>query len=459
MHEAMMTRSTGILVRWLIATWLCMASALHTGTASAQIKGLELPELQTWQLDNGMKVAFLRSDAAPVVAVEVWYHVGSKDEARNRRGSAHMFEHMMFKGSERVAPEEHARYLNRLGGYVNAGTTEDATFYVNVLPSDYLDFACQLESERMRKLLFRPEMIATEREVVKEEIRQSENNPLAKGFLRFLEIAYKKHPYAWTAGGAAADLDATTPAELERFYNTYYVPQNAMLVVVGNVTKEQVEKSAKAWFGPIARGAEPPRPADASPEPPQAEKRREVVEPGQIGLVLGGFHIPEAKHEDIYALQVASTLLGVGESSRLHRRLVRTDKVAIQVGAPILVREHPGLLAVFAAYLDPAQGAKAEAALLAEVTRLQRAPVLPRELIKAKNQMVSGFVFGLESASGLAQQIGMSWIQTGDPGSWLRSLQKYEAVTAADIQRVAKKYLNESNLTIVVIPPRGAGPR
>ena len=417
---------------------------------------LVLPEIQTWKLDNGMQVAFMKVDTAPVVAVEVWYHVGSKDERRDRRGSAHMFEHMMFKGTKRVRPEAHARHLNSVGGRVDAATTEDATWYVNVVPRDYLDFVCQLEAERMRNLLFRENMITTVREIVREELRQQENNPLGKGLLRFLEIAYTKHPYAWTAVGTSKDLDATKAADLQSFYNTYYVPNNAMLVVVGNVEKAQVESAATTWFGKIAKGATPPRPADAVAEPEQASQRRQEVEPGPVGIVFAGFHIPGAKHEDMYALQIASLLLGVGESSRLHQRLVVKDRSALQIAAPLLVREHPGILAILGAYLDPAAGAKVEAALLDEVQKLGTRAVTNKELSKAKNQLKTSFVRSLAGVAGIAQQIGDSWISTGDPSYWLRTLEKYEAVSPADIQRVVTTYLTKARSTVVVIPPKGA---
>jgi zinc protease len=417
---------------------------------------LELPKLETWELANGMKVAFLRMDSAPVISVQVWYHAGSKDEPRNRRGSAHMFEHMMFKGTEHVRSEAHAQLINALGGYVNATTSEDATWYINVVPRDYLDFVCQLEAERMRHLLFRDDMIRTEREVVKEEIRQQENNPLTVGLLRFLEIAYTKHPYAWTAGGTIADLDATTTDDLRRFYDAYYVPNNAMLVVAGAVTAEEVRAAAEKWFGAIPRGAAPPRPAEATPEPEQKAKRREVVAAGQIGLVLGGYHIPSAAHDDVYALQVAGLVLGVGESSRLTERLVRKDGVAVQAGAPLLVREHPGLLALFAVYLDPQAVTAIEAALAEEVASLGRSGPTPDELRKAKNQLQASLAFGLGDVDGVAEQIGSSWIVSGDPARWMNDLVRYQAVTAAEVQRVVQKYLHENNLTVVVVPPAGA---
>src|SRR3954470_4871275 len=172
-----------------------VATAKSAGPAAkAPTTVAQLPNIERFTLPNGLQVAFIAIDA-PVVAVQVWYHAGSKDEPRDRRGSAHMFEHMMFKGTQHVRSEAHAQFLNGVGGYVNAATDEDATHYIDNIPPDYLDFAIQLEAERMRNLLFRKDMIDTEKEVVKEEIRQQENSPITKGFLRFLEIAFTKHPY------------------------------------------------------------------------------------------------------------------------------------------------------------------------------------------------------------------------------------------------------------------------
>jgi zinc protease len=372
-----------------------------------------------------------------------------------------MFEHMMFKGTKHVRPEAHAQFLNGIGGYVNAATDEDATHYINTLPADYLDFAIQLEAERMRNLMFRPEMIAVEREVVKEEIRQQENSPIAKGFLRFLDIAFTKHPYAWTAGGNIKDLDATTPDDLKKFYDAYYQPNNALLVVVGKTTAAAVKASAEKYFGPIAKSAEPPRPAAQAQEPEQKEKRREVVEAGQIGLLLVGFHIPPAKHKDIYALQVASIILGAGESSRLKLRLKAIDPktkrpTALDGGMESVVREDPGMVVALGAYLDPAQGDGIEAAIFDEIQKMGAKGPTAEELRKAKNQVQSGFTFSLENAQGLAQAIGRSWILTGDASAFMRDVDEIEKVTAADVANAVKKYMAPNNATIVVIPPKGA---
>jgi len=420
----------------------------------------KLPSIETFTLANGLQVAVLPTDAAPVVAVQVWYHAGSKDEPRDRRGSAHMFEHMLFKGTSHVRNEAHAQFLNGLGGYVNAQTDEDATHYINTLPASYLDFAVQLEAERMRNLLFRKEMIDGEREVVKEEIRQQENSPIAKGFLRFLDVAFTKHPYAWTAGGAIKDLDATTLDDLKKFYTTYYQPNNAMLVVVGKVTVADVKASAEKWFGAIAKAPDPTRPAASAAEPKQTAQRKETVEPSQIGLTLIGWHIPPAKDKDVYAVQVASIILGAGDSSRLKVRLKQVDKktkkaLALEAGMQALVREDPGMVIALGAYLDPAQADPVSTALFDEVAKLAARGPAGDELRKAKNQVQSGFVFSLENAQGLADAIGRSWIQTGNPTSFMGDVDQVEKVTAADVQRVIKTYMTPELATVVVIPPKG----
>jgi zinc protease len=432
------------------------------GPVAPPAKGvLKLPTLEQWTLDNGLRVAFLRQDAAPVVAVEVWYHVGSKDEARDRRGSAHMFEHIMFKGTERVRPEAHAAFISKVGGDANAHTTEDATAYLQVVPADQLDFVLSLEAERMRHLLFRDDMIATEREVVKEEIRQQENDPIASGLLRFLQVAYTKHPYAWTAGGTIADLDRTTPADLKAFYDTYYQPSNALVVVVGAVTTAEVKTAVETRFGSIPGAPPPPRPADASPEPEQTARRHDVVEPGQIGIVFAGWKIPAAKHPDIYALQILSLVLGAGDSARLRQRIRNPDpktkkELGVEAATPILVREHPGLFLALGVFRDAAATAGVEAAIQDELDKVAAKPITADELRKAKNQVLSSFVFGLDSPLGLAEQIGQSWILTGDPGQFLTDVDAIERVTAADVSRVARTYLTAARATVVVVPPRSA---
>jgi zinc protease len=419
----------------------------------------KLPPVDTFALSNGLQVAVLRSDAAPIVSVQLWYHVGSKDEPRDRRGSAHMFEHLMAKGTVHVRPDAHALSIGALGGFVNATTDEDATHYVDTLPSDYLDYAVQLEAERMRNLMFLKPTIDAQRDLMKDEIRQQYSSPFVAGLLRCMGIAFLKHPYAWPASGSPKDLDAIAPDELKKFYDAYYEPNNAMLVVVGKVTTAQVKASAEKWFGAIPKAADPPRPAASAQEPAQSAKRREVVEPGQVGLTLIGWHLPAGKDKDIHPLQVASVVLGAGDSSRLKQRLKTPDPktkrpIALEAGMDSIVREDPGIAVAFGAYLDPARADATEAAIFEEVARLAASGPTGDELRRAKSQLLASFVFSLENAQGLGEAIGRSWIVSGNPGSFMRDLDAIEKVSAADVQRAVKQYLSTDRSTTVVIPPK-----
>ena len=418
---------------------------------------LAAPEL--FSLSNGLQVAVLRSEVAPIVSVQVWYHVGSKDEPRDHRGTAHMFEHMMFKGTDHVRPDAHAQTIELLGGYVNAATDEDATHFVNTLPAAYADHAIRLEAERMRNLRFGKAMIDGERAVIEAEIRQQEGSPFTRGLVRCLGTAYQKHPYAWTSAGNPKELAQTSPEDLKKFYDAYYQPNNALLVVVGRVTLADVKASAEKWFGPIARGSDPPRPAAGAAEPPQTARRRDVVDPAPVGLVLIGWHVPAAKDKDLYALQLAGNVLGTGDGSRLKARLKAVDPktkraMALDGGVDAFLREDPGMLIALGAFVDPAQADAIEAAIGDEVGKLAARGPTGDELRKAKNQVQAGLAFSLETAQGLGEAIGRSWIFSGNPGAYMREADELEKVSAADIQRVAKQYLSSDRATVVVIPPK-----
>jgi len=429
-----------------------------TGSAAAADPPFPRPDLKEWSLDNGMSVLYLGVHKAPVVTVQVWYHAGSKDEQRDLTGSAHMFEHMMFKGTRHVPPEMHARFVSGVGGVYNAFTREDVTGYHQTLPKQYLDFTLQLEAERMRNLLIRKEMVDVEREVVKEELRlRFENSPIAKAFESFRALAYTKHPYSWMAAGSKEDLDRLTPADLQKFYDRYYQPNNAVLIVVGDVSEEEVRAGAQKYFGPIPRGAEPPRPAKAAPEPKHDKPRRETAPPAQLGVIIGGYLIPAARSEDLFPLRVLSVILSGGESSRLHQRVVRRDRSGVFAAGQLMALEDPGLFVLLGAYLAAEQGPKVEEAMLDEIGRVQREKVSDVELIKAKNQLSAGFVFGLEDVDGIAEQIGSSKLVVGDARAWIDDYEKLQQVTAADVQRVAKEYLQPEGLTMVVVPPQGGG--
>ncbi len=434
-------------------------SAASAARAEPPARAAPKVQISAWQLSNGLRVLHSRMGHVPAVNVQLWYHAGSKDERPGIRGVAHMFEHMMFKGSARLGPEEHARMLAGLGGSVNAYTTADVTVYWDTVPRDYLDFALQLEAERMRDLRLTEKTIKSEREVVKEEKRlRLENSPIGRALEAIHATAYTRHPYAWTPAGHMEDLNAITMQQCQAFYDTYYGPDNATLVVVGDVTEAEVRAAAERWFGAVPRGKQPPR--VTTREPPQAALRRVNADwPSQLNVVLGAYHIPAMGHADMPALRVMSAVLSAGRSSRLNQALVRKGKVAMYAGGFAREQEHPGLLMIFAVGLPAHDLKKMEDALLAEVERVAQGGVTERELTRAKNKLSTQLLGGLRTPSGLGSMIGRSAVLRGDPQAFLGDVARLDAVTAADIKRVAGAYLNRKNLSLIILGnKRTAGP-
>jgi zinc protease len=433
------------------------------GASPGAAAGPALPRLavKAWSLANGLQVLFVANHQAPVATVQIFYHVGSKDEHVGNRGVAHMFEHLMFKGSTHVPPEEHARLLKEVGGQVNAFTTEDVTAYHQTVPPSYVDFAIRLEAERMRGLRLFPATVDSERKVVEEEKRlRIDNNPVGQAIERFRALAYTRHPYQWTAAGVIADLEKVTPADCQTFYDTYYRPENATLIVVGDVDEASVRRSVETHFGPLARG---PMAALASTrsyptEPPQtAERDATLALPVALPVVVGGYHIPGAADADIPALQVLATILSAGESSRMHRRLVRQDQLAVAAGGFAEAMEQSGLFLVYAVHLPDRDQDRIRRALLDEVAKARVGSVAAADLTKAKNQLTAGYVFGLGSVDGVARELGLAQLVEGDWRRFLDASERFEKVTAADVKRVAAKYLVDSNLTFVTLKPLPVG--
>ncbi len=434
------------LPRFLAAAAV-IALSLTAGAVLAD--GLKI-EIKEWTLPNGMKVLFSPMRKVPVVTVQVWYHAGSKDEKVGIRGIAHMFEHMMFKGSKHVSPENHARMLSAVGGSVNAFTTDDVTAYHNTLPRQYMEFAMKLEAERMRALHLTDSTIKSEREVVKEEKRaRMENSPIGRALEAIHDMAFTAHPYAWTPAGVIKDLDAIDRAACQKFYDIYYVPNNATLVVVGDVDEATVKAAAARQFGGIKKGAAPPRPTAV--EPPQTKLRDKNADwPSQLAVVLGAYHIPHANHADIPPLKVMSTILSAGQSSRMYQALVRKGKLALAAGGFTREMEQPGLLYIYAVGLPGTHDLKKmQAALLAEVEKIAKGGVTKAELAKARNQISTGRLKGLRTVNGLASAVGMSTYVRGDPRAFLKDVALLDKVTSADIKRVAAAYLKRSNLSLL----------
>jgi zinc protease len=315
----------------------------------------------------------------------------------------------------------------------------------------------QLEAERMRHLKLLPATIASERDVVIEEKRlRIDNDPVGKALELFRATAFTVHPYQWTAIGTVEDLRRLTVADCQKFYDTYYQPNNATLIVVGDVQEAEVRKLVDTHFGPVPRGPAPPR--TNAVEPPQTAKREKTLAvPVELPVVIGGYHVPPARDADTTALQVLSTILSDGESSRMHQRLVRKEKLALGAGGVVQALEASGLFLVYAAHLPDRDQAKVRAALLDEIAKVRQGGVTAAELIKAKNQLAAQFIYRLETVDGIATELGTAQYVEGDWHRFLDEAARTLAVTAADIKRVAARYLVDDNLTIVSVRPPEVG--
>ncbi len=417
-------------------------------------------EVQSHKLANGLQVLMYEDHSVPVASVEVWYHVGSKDERKGRSGFAHLFEHIMFKGSANLGPEEHKNYISSIGGRYNATTDFDRTLYYQIFPSNYLERVLWMEADRMRSLDVSEENFKSERDVVKEERRlRIDNPPFGRLFEVVLENTYKVHPYHILPIGSMADLDAATLEDVRAFHSTYYVPDNATLVVAGDFDPGQVTQWAEKYFGSIPKGSKPIS-RDIPQEPAQTAERRATDYHSNTPLpaVVLTYHVPEAGAPDLYALEVASNILSSGESSRLYRRMIYEKQMAVAAGGQTVLLEDPGVFFFFTILQAGQKPEDGEKELLAEVVRLQNEAVSADELAKSKNQLISGLVFGRQTVQDKADAIGNAAVILGDLALVNRELAEYQKVTAADVQRVAKTYFNPENRTVVYMLPEAMRP-
>lgn len=411
--------------------------------------------ITAYTLDNGLRVIVYQDTTAPVISVNVWYRVGSKDEPAGKRGMAHLMEHMMYKGSKNVGPEEHSKLIDQAGGQDNAFTRDDVTGYWARLPKEKLDLALFLFAEQMHNLVLTQENLDSEREVVKEEWRvRLENQPVSKAFDKFRDIAFAGTPYAKGPEGYMEDLDSITLEDLENFYRTYYAVNNAVLVVAGDVRPAEVLSLAKKHFGAIPKAQTPsPMPITL---PPQTQMREETLEMAvQLPVIIGGYRLPGSNHPDQPILEVISLILSGGQSARLYKQLVREQQISVAAGGFPLVFKDLGTMLIYAFFTPDKDPTKVKEALLAEIERLANEPIDEKEIQKAKNQLTAQYVFSLDSISRVANAIAEAEVIYGDYKEFEKAKTKYDAITAADVQRVAQTYLQRENLTLVTLKPQG----
>jgi len=409
-------------------------------------------------LPNGLKLILLEDHKAPVVVFQIYYRVGSRNEALGHTGLSHILEHVMFKGTDKVAPEDYSKIIQRNGGRTNAWTTDDNTTYFATLASDRVGVVIDLEADRMTNLKLTDEVFLPERSVIMEERRlRVDNNPVANLFEQLTSTAYAAHPYQFPVIGWMSDIAQATLADALAHYHTYYIPNNAFVVAVGDFDSAALSAQIGEAFGAIPSGATPP--SVRAVEPPQRGARRVELKRGaQLPFVAMAYHVPNLLGDDAGALEVLAAILSGGESARLHRELVYRLRMARDAGASYdYTAIDPGL---FTAYAQPLPGqslAGVETTLDRELRRAIDAPPTARELEKAKNGIEAQFVFAQDSLFYQAMLLGQYEVA----GDWRRIdeyLPRIRAVTADDVQRVARSYLQPENRTTAVLIPDPKAP-
>jgi len=404
-------------------------------------------------LPNGLKVILLENTKAPVITFQIWYRVGSRNEAYGKTGLSHLLEHMMFKGTERVGPEDFSRTILENGGRYNAFTAKDFTAYFENFSADRIQVALDLESDRMQNLILRKKDFHTERKVVMEERRlRTEDNPKAFLMEQLGATAFQLQPYRGPIIGWMEDLARLTLEDAKAYYRTFYNPVNALLVVVGDFKGEDLFPKIEKAFGSIPRGVAPNQ--DRSIDPPQSGERRLIVKrEAQLPFLIKAFRVPNLRDPDSYVLEVIATLLSGGKSARLYQSLVREKRLAFSVEADhSLLSRDPDLFLIAAEPLPGQDVAEIETALDLDLERLQKEPVGEYELEKAKNQLEASHVTGQDSvffqAMLLARyEIALDWRAVDD---YIPSIRK---VTPEDIRRVANRYLIPDNQTVATLIP------
>ncbi|HEU4691680.1 MAG TPA: pitrilysin family protein [Vicinamibacterales bacterium] len=413
-------------------------------------------QYQITTLPNGLRVILSEDHSTPIVHLSVTYHVGSKNERSGRTGFAHLFEHMMFKGSKNVEPESHTSIIASVGGRSNAFTTEDETVFWQTLPAQYMPLAMWLEADRMATLRIDDEAFRREREVVKEERRMRvENQPYGRLSEIIFDHAFTTHPYKHPTIGSMADLEAASIADVREFHQTYYVPENATVTIVGDFESEQALQMVNQYFARVPK-AKRPVPRDLPKEPPQAKERRAVVEEAwPLPAVVVAYHITYDGHPDAYPLHIAAKILSDGQSSRITQELVYKKRLALTAFGSANIIEDPNLFYAVA-IVQPGQTPEAaERALIDEFERMAKETILDSELQRAKNQFARDYIVSRESNEDKAKHLSHAAVIHNDITTADGEFDIFMNVTRADVQRVAKTYFTPTNRVVLHILPKG----
>ena len=449
-----MKRKLGALLTLMAAL---LGASIYAGNSVAQVA---MPRIKFQQktLPNGLRVLSAVDHASPTVAIQLWYHVGSKDDPQGRSGFAHLFEHIMFKATKNMKSEMMDRLTEDVGGFNNAFTNPDVTVYYEVVPSNYLETLLWAEADRLSGLTVDEPNFKSERSVVEEEYRQSYLAP-PYGMLEYLieQQTFTTHPYKRPTIGSIEDLDAASLENVRAFHETFYRPDNATLVVVGDFDPKQLDAWVARYLAPIPKPTIPLPRVDIK-EPDRTAERRITHHAANVPLpaIALTYLAPSKRSPDSEPLQVAATILGQGDSSRLYKSLIYEQQVAQSADAITDLREDAGVFYFNVVLASEKKPEDVERALLAEIKKMQDAPVSAAELNKAKNQLVTNELRQRETSNGKALALGESAVLLGDPNRVNTDLARLQAVTATDIQRVMKKYFTATNRLVIYYLPEAA---
>jgi zinc protease len=438
-----------------------LLAVLFAAAGAISIRAVTIPKVEFTQtkLPNGLRVVISADHAAPVVSMCVVYDVGSRNENKGKTGFAHLFEHLMFKGSQNVGDGELAALIENYGGDHNGQTDKDHTIYFEEVPSNQLDMVLFLEADRMKALALTKENLANQLEAVKEERRfRVDNQPYGRTSEVLDEMAFENFVNKHSVIGSMADLDTASLEDFTAFYKTYYAPNNAVLAISGDVDPAATVEKVRKYFASIPSGPLPPK-LDAT-EPPQTAERRTTIDDPLARLVLidAGYHIPGGLSPDMDALNALASILGTGRSSRMYDSLVRQQQLAVQVYTGASGSRGPTLFYLEAVAAPGKPVPDVEAAMYAEVEKIKAGPIQDWELEKARNGAKRGLVGALRNSLQRAILLGRYSVFYNDPGVINTRYERIAAITAADVQRVAKQYLVPANRSVVITMPKAAPP-
>lgn len=412
-------------------------------------------DFEEYDLKNGMHVILHEDHSTPIVAVSVMYHVGAKNENPERTGFAHFFEHLLFEGSDNIERGEFFKYVENAGGQMNANTTNDRTFYYEVLPSNQLKLGLWLESERLMHANIDQEGVDTQNEVVKEEKRlRYDNQPYGTFLPEIFKRAYKEHPYRWTTIGAMEHLDAATLEEFIEFYHKFYVPNNAILSISGDFDVKETKELIEAYFAPIPRGTNEIERVKIVEPALGGEIRDTIFDNVQLPGVMMAYRIPAQGTDDFYAIDMMSKALSNGESSRLNKKCVEETQSAMYVGSFPFPSEHPGLSFVFGIANAEVPAEKLEGEIDGEFDKMKNELISEKEYQKLRNMVENDFIYNFNSQVGIAENLANYKMYFGDANLINTELERYMKVTREDIQRVAKKYFTKENRVVLYYLPK-----